>query len=334
MKNYVFAGLLTLLTAFAALAQFPPVPPPKGRAVDLAWAFPVADKVQPPAEDLTVPKKVPDSDKTYTQKQIDDGFNPPDWFPTDHSAMPQVVAHGSMPIVRACALCHLASGQGHPESANIAGLSAAYMERQFAAFKSQERINGGAMVAIAQNISDDDLHQALSWFSALNRTGLVKVKETTTVPKTRVNAGRMRLPVAGGATEPLGKRIIELPQNMELSLSRDPHSGTIAYVPVGSLVKGKALVTTGGLGKTTKCMTCHGAGLIGLAEVPRIAGDSPLYITRQLFDFQTGVTPGTWPELMKGVVAKLSDDDIISIAAYVASLPPAPVATSSAAAAK
>src|ERR1700722_11986890 len=189
MKNYVFAGLLTLVTAFTTLAQFPPVPPPKGRAVELPWAFAVADKVQPPAEDLTVPKKVPDSDKTYTQKQIDDGFNPPDWYSADHSAMPQVVAHGSMPIVRACALCHLASGQGHPESANIAGLNAAYMERQFAAFKSQERINGGAMVAIAQNISDDDLRQALSWFSALNRTGLVKVKETTTVPKTWVNGG-------------------------------------------------------------------------------------------------------------------------------------------------
>ena len=70
MKNYVFAALLTLLTAVATLAQFPPVPPPKGRAVEMPWAFAVADKVQPPAEDLTVPKKVPDSDKTYTQKHI------------------------------------------------------------------------------------------------------------------------------------------------------------------------------------------------------------------------------------------------------------------------
>jgi cytochrome c553 len=332
MKTYVSAVLLTLIFAFTTLAQFPPVPPPKGRAVDLLWAFPVADKVQPPAEDLTVPKKVPDSDKTYTQKQIDDGFNPPDWFPSDHNAEPQIVAHGSMPIVRACSLCHLASGQGHPESANIAGLNVAYMRRQMDAFKSQQRINGGAMVAIAQNISDDDERQALEWMSALNRNGLVKVKETATVPKTWVNGGRMRLPAPGGVTEPLGKRIIELPQNVELSLSRDPHSGTIAYVPAGSLAKGKALVTTGGAGKTTKCMTCHGEGLAGLAEVPRIAGDSPLYITRQLFDFQTGVTPGTWPELMKGVVAHLTDDDIISIAAYVASLPPTPAVTSTAAA--
>jgi cytochrome c553 len=331
MKAYVSAALLTLLVAFTTLAQFPPVPPPKGRAAELPWAFSVADKVQPPAEDLTIPKKLPDSDKTYTQKQIDDGFNPPDWYPGDHSPMPQVVAHGSMPIVRGCALCHLASGQGHPESGNIAGLNAAYMMRQMDAFKSQQRINGGAMVAIAQNISDDDERQALDWFAALNRTSLVKVKEAATVPKTWVNGGRMRLPMPGGATEPIGKRIIELPQNVELSLSRDPHSGTIAYVPLGSLARGKILVTTGGVGKTTKCMTCHGDGLAGLAQVPRIAGDSPLYIARQLFDFQTGVTPGTWPELMKGVVAKLNDDDIIAISAYVASLPVAPVATSAAA---
>src|ERR1700722_6746865 len=103
MKNYVSAGLLSLLMVFAAAAQAPP-PPPQGRAAELPWAFAVADKVQP-TEDLTVPKKIPDSDKTYTQKEIDDGFNPPDWFPGEHPAEPQIVAHGNMPMVRACSLC-------------------------------------------------------------------------------------------------------------------------------------------------------------------------------------------------------------------------------------
>jgi cytochrome c553 len=322
MKIYALALLVTLLAVFMAAAQAPPPPPPQGRAVELPWAFAVADKVQPPAEDPTVVKMIPGSDKSYTQKQIDDGFNPPDWFPDEHSPMPQVVAHGSGTQVRACALCHLASGQGHPESGNLAGVNAAYLMRQLAAFKSGQRINGGAMIAISKNLSDEDARQATDWFASLNRAGLVKVKEATTVPKTWVNGGRMRLAVAGGGTEPLGNRIIELPQDQQLSLSRDPHSGTIAYVPVGSLARGKRLVTMGGAGKTTACATCHGPSLTGLAEVPRIAGDSPLYIARQLFDFQTGVTPGTWPELMKGIVAHLSDEDIVAIAGYVASLPP------------
>ena len=61
------------------------------------WAFPVTDKVQPPSTDDGQPKTAPGSDKTYTRKQINDLFNPPDWYPDMHPPMPQVVAHGNAP---------------------------------------------------------------------------------------------------------------------------------------------------------------------------------------------------------------------------------------------
>ena len=70
---------------------------------------------------LDTPRRVPDSDRSYTAKQIDDNFNPPDWHPEDHPVPPPPVLHGKPPEARACGLCHLPIGTGHPESSYIAG---------------------------------------------------------------------------------------------------------------------------------------------------------------------------------------------------------------------
>ena len=70
------------------------------------------------------------------------------------------------------------------------------------------------------------------------------------------------------------------------------------------------------------CATCHGAGLKGLGNVPSIAGRSPSYIVRQLYDIQNGVRSGPATQLMKQPVAKLTLDDMIAIAAYTSSLHP------------
>jgi cytochrome c553 len=45
-------------------------------------------------------------------------------------------------------------------------------------------------------------------------------------------------------------------------------------------------------------------------------------IIRQLYDFRAGVRAGAGSALMKPVVEKLAMDDMISLAAYVASLSP------------
>jgi len=103
---------------------------------------------------------------------------------------------------------------------------------------------------------------------------------------------------------------------------RDPHSGFIAYVPPGSIARGEALVKSGPAGKTVQCAICHGEGLKGLGELPRLAGLQPLYVARQLFDMRHGSSAGKAAALMKAVVTNLSEDDIIAISAYVASLPP------------
>jgi cytochrome c553 len=132
----------------------------------------------------------------------------------------------------------------------------------------------------------------------------------------------MRLPLPGGGTEPLGNRIVTLPQDAARVELRDPHSGFIAYVPPGSIKKGEMLVKTGGSGKTIACEICHGEGLKGLGDVPRLAGIHPIYIVRQLYNFQIGANSSTAGAQMKKVAEKLTEDDMIAIAAYAASLNP------------
>ena len=131
----------------------------------------------------------------------------------------------------------------------------------------------------------------------------------------------MRFALADGGTEPIGNRIIVLPENPERAELRDPHSGFIDYVPKGSIAKGAALMA-GGDGKTIACTICHGPELKGLGEVPGIAGRPATYIFRQLNDIKTGNRSGPRVELMKQAVAKLTQDDMIALAAYLGSLDP------------
>src|SRR5258706_563579 len=192
MRNFVCVlGFIVSLPGLAIGAENPD------------WAYPPTPKPAP--LDNVVQKQMPGSAKKYTQAQIDDGFNPPDWFPDEHPPMPEVVATGRKPA-RACALCHLPTGDGHPESS--------------------------------------------------------------------------------------------------------------------SLAEGKALVRSGGSGQTIPCAICHGPSLKGRGELPGIAGRPPIYVVRQLNDMQNGNRTGSLAELMKAVVAKLSIEDMVAIAAYLGSLEP------------
>jgi len=149
-----------------------------------------------------------------------------------------------------------------------------------------------------------------------------KVIETDTVPKSYVGNGGMRFVSAGDEREPIGSRIIVLPQDEARAKSRDPHSGFIDYVPIGSIAKGETLVTTGDGGKTIPCAICHGQEFRGIGEVPALAGRPPTYMVRQLNDMKTGARSGISMALMKAVVDKLAMDDIIAIAAYLGSREP------------
>ena len=82
----------------------------------------------------------------------------------------------------------------------------------------------------------------------------------------------MRMPLPGAGDEPIGKRIIELPQDPAGAESRDPHSGFIAYVPKGSIAKGKEFVTTAATEKrfNARFATAHRSA--AWPKFPRLPG--------------------------------------------------------------
>jgi cytochrome c553 len=311
MRALAAVAMLGLLALPARAAELP------------GWAYPVNPAPTPP--DATKPIQLPGSTKSYTQAQIDDGFNPPDWYPGDHPPMPDVVAHGRKETnARACALCHLTSGGGHPESAGISGLPAGYFIRQMNEFKSGARkgARAVAMLPIAQGLNEADFKAAAEYFGSMKYPVWYKVVEGDMVPKSYLGNGAMRFPEEHGGTEPIGNRIIELPQNDLSAESRDPRTGFVAHVPTGSIRKGEEIVATGAGGKTIQCAICHGAELKGLGDVPPIVGRSPMYIYRQLNDIKIGARAGAMTPLMKAVVEKLDDADMIAIAAYLTSKGP------------
>ena len=304
-----------------------------------SWAYPVDPAPQPqgapgpggpkppprPAEfkDDGSLVHVPGSDAGYTRTQIRDAV--PDWHPEDHPAMPDIVGKGR-DKVRACAYCHQPNGAGRPESTSLAGLPEGYIKQEVGNFKmglrkgsAPKRALQNQMNEIAANVSDADLAEAAAYFSSLKLGSYLKVVEAEMAPKTFVTGG-MLAAEPEGEMEPIGKRIIEVPDDLERALARDSHVSFTAYVPKGSIDKGRTLVTTGG-GKTTACATCHGADLHGQGDVPHIAGRSPSYVIRQLYDIQHNTRTGS-VTFMQQVVANLGMDDMINIAAYIASREP------------
>ena len=325
------AAILCGALCAGAGAQVAHEPPP-------VWAF----AVDPPSEQLTTPapgpapalaaddtpRYVPGSAAAFTLAQIDDLFNVPDWHPSDHAAMPEVVSRGSAPELFACGYCHLPNGLGRPENASLAGLPVGYIERQIAAFsqglrKSSEPrdLPAALMITVASSATAQDIDAAAQYFSALKPQPWIRVVEARSVARMQVS-GWMLVPAAAGGMEAIGARILETPENLERTELRDDRSGFIAYVPRGGISKGRALVSSGGAGKTIACAICHGLQLRGLGNVPALAGRSPSYIVRQLYDIQSGARAAVDTQLMKAVVARLSVSDMVSIAAYTASLAP------------
>ena len=234
----------------------------------------------------------------------------------------------------------------------LAGLPAKYILRQLNDFRNGLRHsvepgkgNSNTMVMLAKAMTDEEMKQAADYFSAVKWRPHVKVIETDMVPATRIQ-GELFIPTVNKVTEhkltePIGNRIIEVPTDVDVNqILRNSRGTWVAYVPVGAIARGKNLVTTGGssivnnqivLGKATACTTCHGQDLRGMgADIPPLAGRSPSYLAREIFDIQQGMRAGSYPlmPLLKKAIEIWAAEDFIDLTAYLASLPvvgPAPV---------
>jgi cytochrome c553 len=290
------------------------------------WAIP---REGPPRSDSPAadqPYSLPGSDLVLSQEQIDNPFDTPDWFPSEHEPMPRIVKHGDESGTWACAMCHLASGTGHPQSARLAGLSADYIARQLAAFKSDDRTSYlGDFIDKLHSVEDEaDGRRAAEWFASLPQRSGVKVIESSTVPKTAFYGTSFMRVIASDATgqrEPIAGRIIEVPENYAEAKARSPRSRFIAYVPEGSIEKGRKIATQGVAG-VAPCVTCHGTAFDGTGLGPALAGAFPSYIVRQLYDFRHGKRAGLADQTgyMSTSSRLLSPEDIVNVASYLGSL--------------
>ena len=331
-----FIGVLTFALAFiiaAGVLAAQQQPNRGSAAVPPPWAYgfygtpgtpepPAPPDTAPPAGNLTLAG----STKSYPFNQINNGFGPADWFPEMHPPMPDLVARGNRErMINACGNCHLPNGKGRPTNASVSGLQESYFFQTMMDFQNglrktsdSRKVNTGRMMAFAKAMTDDEIREAAKYFGSIRWTPWVRVVESATVPKTHIVGGMYIANVGATAgTEPIGQRIIEVPENTELTeVYRDPRAGYLAYVPPGSLRKGETLA------KALQCAACHGPTLEGLGPVPGISGRLASYTMRQLFDMQQGNRNGEWASLMKPVLAKLTTEDLMSIAAYTAAQAP------------
>ena len=328
-KMFGFVMVSLVYVSAMSMSLRAQVPPAWAYAIPSAEEVEVANEARRQRELDTSLHSLPGSDLQFTRSRISNRYGPADWFPGDHPQMPNIVAYGKQGVeVFACSLCHMPNGKGRPENAPVSGLPVEYFLQQLYDFRDGKRNTGEPrkgnvqrMIHFGKNMTEEEMRAAAEYYGSMPWTPWIRVVETETVPKMRIQGG-IHLPLDGNEREPIGNRIIETPENLEhTEILRDPRSGFIAYVPVGSLQKGEALVTTGG-GKTTQCSVCHGPGLKGLGPVPGIAGRSPSYLMRQLYDMKVGARAGDWTRLMAPVVAQLTEEDMVNILAYVSSLAP------------
>jgi len=324
-------GVAVAADSATSAASSGDAPPGEADFVVPAWAYPTTSPAVAVAgtTDDTVPLHVPDSQATYTRAQLKDLFATPDWHPDDHAAMPGIVAHGRKPDVYACAYCHLPDGSGRPENAPVAGLPAAYIVQQvrdMASHRRRSAWNGSylpsdLMNKLAGNATEAEIATAATYFSTLRMPRKVDVVETNRVPAMSA-AGWLYVPIADAGDEPLGERLVEVARDQERHELRDSANGSIAYVPPGSVARGRIIVTTGANGRAVPCASCHGTDLRGVGLIPPIAGRSPTYILRQLLAFRSGARSAPAGLPMQQLVAHVELNDMVAIAAYLGTLPP------------
>ena len=330
-----------------AIAPGSPIPLPE-------WLFPVDPKSleknpKPVKLDDVELLDIPDSDQKFTQARINDPFNAPDWRPKDHGPMPDVVAKGRKPAVMACAYCHTPTGQGRPENSALAGLPEEYIKEQLHDLRSGARKPAGPevylptwnMLKIAKAMTDAEIDESAKYFSQQKLKRRVYVIESLRIPRAERAAWIYE---EVGGTEDLEGRLLEVTNELVRHERRDDRLEYMAYVPPGSINRGKRLATTGkrpdgpvefdkakrteipaaSEERTQVCATCHGPKLMGTDKIPPIAGRQPTYLLRQLLAFRNKTRTGDAAKQMDPVVEKLTLSEMIDLSAYVGSLYPDP----------
>ncbi len=274
-----------------------------------AWLYPQNMAAEMPAS-AAVPISVPGSRVTADPAVLHDRAQAVNWFPAGQPPPPARVLKAPAGQF-ACAYCHMPNGIGHPQNISISGLPVDYVIAQFAAFRSGQRkaaqpgyIPNGSMTRVAGQVPDSELLDLARYYSRLPYRSLIRVREVAVVP--RVQASGLVWERVPGPAEPIAGRIVELMDDPEDSIRHNPRGRTTAYVPPGSIARGRRIAADLG------CMACHTQMLGGWGP-----GRSPSYIVRQLLAIRNRARTDPGAETMQPIADQLSLDDMVAVAAWM-----------------
>lgn len=325
-------GIATVILGASVVAQrnvpAPAAPLPAGFP---EWAYvPSTPPASPPPSALPTDDnavvRIPGATKTMTRGALRELTEVPDWYPEDRvGPVPPVVKNGREDL-HACGFCHLADGAGRPDTGSLTGLHPVYFIQQMEDWKNRLRRSAGPRKTTvipndANNATPEEIRAAAEYYARQPYPRRLKVVESGTAPKVRLHGTtRMAIPAAeGGGMEPIGDEIVEVPDDNLRAEAFDTRMSWTAYVPPGTLNRGKQVAAK------YQCATCHGPNLEGLGPVPPLAGRSPSYAMRQLFDMKEGTRRGPWAELMKPMLNRMSVQEMMAVSAFAGSLAPPPV---------
>jgi cytochrome c553 len=180
---------------------------------------------------------------------------------------------------------------------------------------------GVAMQLIADSVTDAEVEEAARYFARVRARRASRVVETDSVPRYMPLNGLSTL-LAERGREPIAGRLVEVTTDLRRHELHDPMAEYVAYVPRGSIARGRTLSAGDARRGVKGCTSCHGADLRGTPLAPPLAGRSPSYMLRQLIAFRTGARNGATSAPMREVVAMMTIDDMVSAAAYAGSRAP------------
>jgi cytochrome c553 len=123
-------------------------------------------------------------------------------------------------------------------------------------------------------------------------------------------------PVAVGLTPAQSEDVADY--YSAITAPSQPASAAGSLVSAGSQIAEHGIASVG----LPACDTCHGPDGIGVApDAPYLAGRDAGYIERQIASWRVNRRGGDPQGLMTFVTSKLSDQDVVAVASYFASLP-------------
>lgn len=110
------------------------------------------------------------------------------------------------------------------------------------------------------------------------------------------------------------------------SLRRQTAPAAVALIAVGAMVSlARAdIIVTDGMQPWDLCASCHSLdGISVMARFPKLAGQRPDYIAKQVRDFRDHRRRNDGGQ-MEAIASEIGDDDLAKVAAYFAGLPAPP----------